>query len=92
MMLTKATPPLIRASRPGLAGDTLWLAFTAFVSALILVIVCLPLSAELSVHNPPGDAAGKPPASLIPRAGTGSAAVARLPVLAIGDRTTRPCD
>jgi hypothetical protein len=89
MMLTKAAPPLIRASRQGLAGNTLWLAFTAFVVAVILAIVSWPLSAELSTHNLPGTAAGKLPTSLTSRANAGFAVVAPLPVLAIGDRITR---
>jgi hypothetical protein len=76
MMLTKAAPPLIRASRPGLAGDTLWLAFTAFVAAVILVIVSWPLSAELSTHNLLGTAAGKPPAVSPLGRNAGSAVVA----------------
>ena len=55
---------VIGPSRPRLVGDVLWLGFTAFVFAVILVIVCWSLSVELSAHNPPGVAAGKPTAGL----------------------------
>ena len=89
MMATEATP-VIGPSRPRLVGDVLWLGFTAFVFAVILVIVCWTLSAELSAHNPPSAAAGKPTASLASGTSTGSAAAAPLPVLASGDRITRP--
>jgi hypothetical protein len=89
MMATKAAP-VIGASRPRLAGDVLWLGFTAFVFAVILVIVCWSLSAELSAHNPPGAAAGRPIAGLTPGKSTASAAPAPLPALAGGDRVTRP--
>jgi hypothetical protein len=83
MMLTTRPPPpsIIRVSRPGpgFAGDVLWLAFTAFVAALILVVVGSPLWAELSMHNSPGGAAGEPAAHLIPGASAGSAVVAPFP-------------
>jgi hypothetical protein len=62
-MATEATP-VIGPSRPRLVGDVLWLGFTAFVFAVILVIVCWPLSAALSVHNPPDAAANQPTAGL----------------------------
>jgi hypothetical protein len=88
-MATDATS-VIGPSRPGLVGDVLWLGFTAFVLAVILAIVCWSLSAELSAHNPPGAAAGKPTASLTSRTRTGSVAPAPLPALASGDRITRP--
>jgi hypothetical protein len=88
-MATKAVPA-IGASRPRLVGDVLWLGFTAFVLAVILVIVCWPLSAELSVHNPPGAVANKPTASLIPGTSTGSVAQAPLPAPASSDQITRP--
>jgi hypothetical protein len=88
-MATEATP-VIGPSRPRLVGDVLWLGFTAFVFAVILVIVCWSLSAELSAHNPPGVAAGKPTASLTSETSTGSASAAPLPAHASGDRITRP--
>jgi hypothetical protein len=88
-MATKAVPA-IGASRPRLVGDVLWLGFTAFVLAVILVIVCWPLSAELSVHNPPGAVANKPTASLTPGTSTGSVALAPLPAPASSDQITRP--
>ena len=43
MMATNAVP-VIEAGRPKLAADVLWLGFTAFVFAVILVIVCWPLA------------------------------------------------
>src|SRR5208282_588481 len=89
MMATKAVP-VIGASQPRLAGDVLWLGFTAFVFAVILVIVCWPLSAALSVHNPPDAAANQSPAGLRSGTSTGSATAAPLPVLASGDRIARP--
>jgi hypothetical protein len=88
-MATEATP-VIGPSRPRLVGDVLWLGFTAFVFAVILVIVCWPLSAALSVHNPPDAAANQPTASLTTGTSTGSATAAPLPVLASGDRIARP--
>jgi hypothetical protein len=89
MMATEGTP-VIGPSRPRLVGDVLWLGFTAFVFAVTLVIVCWSLSAELSAHNPPGVAAGKPTASLTSETSTGSASAALLPAHAGGDRITRP--
>ena len=80
---------MIGPSRPRLVGDVLWLGFTAFVFAVILVIVCWSLSAELSAHNPPGAAAGKPTASLMSGTSTGSATAAPVPALAGGNRITR---
>ena len=62
MMATEAGR-LIGPSRSKLAGDVLWLGFTAFVSAVILVIVCWPLSADLSAHDHQdhgGDESGEP--------------------------------
>ena len=88
-MATEATP-VIGPSRPKFAGDVVWLGFTAFVFAVILVIVCWSLSTELSAHDPPGVAAGKPTASLASGTSTGSAAAAPLPALASGDRIARP--
>ena len=88
-MATKAVPA-IGASRPRLVGDILWLGFTAFVLAVILVIVCWPLSAELSVHNPPGAVANQRTASLASGTSTGSVVPAPLPAPAGGDRITRP--
>ena len=41
MMATNAVP-VIGESRPKLAADVLWLGFTVFVFAVILVIVCWP--------------------------------------------------
>src|SRR5271169_3492312 len=89
MMGTEAAS-LIGPRRSRLGGDVLWLGFTAFVFAVILVIVCWPLSAALSVHNPPDAAANQPTAGLRSGTSTGSAAAAPLPVLASGDRITRP--
>ena len=88
MMATNAVP-VIGESRPKLAADVLWLGFTAFVFAVILVIVCWPLSAALSVHNPPDAAANQPAANLTPGTSAGSATAAPLPALAGGDRITR---
>jgi hypothetical protein len=88
-MATEATP-VIGPSRPKFAGDVVWLGFTAVVFAVILVIVCWSLSAELSAHNPPGAAANQPTASLASGTSTGSAAAAPLPALASGDRIARP--
>ena len=88
--MTIKAVPVIGASRPRLVGDLLWLGFTAFVFAVILVILCWSLSAALSAHNPPGVAAGKPTASLTPETSTGSASVAPQPAPASGDRITRP--
>jgi hypothetical protein len=88
MMATNAVP-VIGASRPKLAADVLWLGFTAFVFAVILVIVCWPLSAALSVHNPPDPAANQPAANLTPGTSAGSATAAPRPALAGGDRITR---
>ena len=89
MMATNAVP-VIGESRPKLAADVLWLGFTAFVFAVILVIVCWPLSAALSVHNPPDAVANQPAANLTPGTSAGSATAAPLPALAGGDRITRP--
>ena len=89
MMATEATP-VIGPSRPRLVGDVLWLGFTAFVFAVILMIVCWSLSAELSARNPPGAAAGKPTSGLTPETSTGSASAEPLPAPASGDRITRP--
>lgn len=83
---------LIGPRRSRLAGDVLWLGFTAFVFAVILVIVCWPLSVELSAHNPPVAAAGKPTASPTPGTSTASVALAPMPALAGGDPITRPGD
>ena len=88
-MTTKAVP-VIGASRPRLVGDLLWLGFTAFVFAVILMIVCWSLSAALSAHDPPGAVVGKPAAGLTPETSTGSASVAPQPAPASGDRITRP--
>ena len=89
MMETEATQ-LIGPSRSRLAADILWLGFTAFVFAVILMIVCWSLSAELSARNPPGAAAGKPTSGLTPETSTGSASAEPLPAPASGDRITRP--
>jgi hypothetical protein len=88
MTETEATQ-LIGPSRSRLAGDVLWLGFTAFVFAVILVIICWPLSAELSVHNPPGAATSRPTAGLTSGTSTASAAAPSLPALAGGDRFAR---
>jgi hypothetical protein len=80
---------LIGPSRSRLAGDVVWLGFTAVVFAAILVIICWPLSAELSVRNPPGVAASKPTAGLTSGTSAASAAAAPLPALAGGDRIAR---
>jgi hypothetical protein len=80
---------LIGPSRSKLAGDVLWLGFTAFVFAAILVIMCWPLSADLSVRNPPGVAASKPTAGLTLGTSAASAAATPLPALAGGDRIAR---
>jgi hypothetical protein len=89
MMETEATQ-FIGPSRSRLAADILWLGFTAFVFAVILAIVCWPLSAALSVHSPPDAAANRPAASLTSGMSAGSATAAPLPALAGGDRITRP--
>jgi hypothetical protein len=87
-MATKAAP-IIGASRPRLAGDILWLGFTGLVLALILGIICWPLSAELSLRNTASAAPHEPPATLASGAGTSSAATAPLPALAAGGSITR---
>ena len=84
----EATLP-IEPSRSRLAGDVLWLGFTAFVFAVILVIVCWPLSAQLSAHNPPGVAANRSTAGLAMGTSTASAAATPLAALAGGDRIAR---
>ena len=89
MMETEATQ-FIGPSRSRLAADILWLGFTAFVFAVILAIVCWPLSAALSVHSQPDAAANQPSASLTSGMSVGSATAAPLPALAGGDRITRP--
>jgi hypothetical protein len=80
---------LIGPSRSKLAGDVLLLGFTAFVFAAILVIMCWPLSADLSVRNPPGVAASKPTAGLTLGTSAASAAATPLPALAGDDRIAR---
>jgi hypothetical protein len=80
---------LIGPSRSRLAGDVVWLGFTAVVFAAILVIICWPLSADLSVRNLPGVAASKPTAGLPSGASPSSAAATPLPALAGGDRIAR---
>jgi hypothetical protein len=87
MMATETAPG---PSQSRLAGDVLWLGFTGFVLALILLIVCWPLSVELSAHNPPGGAAGKPTSGLASGTNPRSAPAAHFPALAGGDRITRP--
>lgn len=88
-MATKAIP-VIGASQPRLAGDVLWLGFTAFIFTAILAIVCWSLSAALSVHNPPDAAANRPTASLTSGAGADPLTAAPPSTLAGGDRITRP--
>jgi hypothetical protein len=88
IMTTKAAP-IIGASRPRLAGDILWLGFTGLVLALILGIMCWPLSAELSPRNTASTAPDKPTATLASGVGTSSAATAPLPALAGGASITR---
>ena len=87
-MGTKAAP-IIGASRPKLAGDLLWLGFTGFVLALILGIMCWPLSAELSPRNTASAEPAKPTASLTPGAGASSDATSPLSAVAASDSTTR---
>ena len=89
IMATKGAP-LTGASRPRLAGDILWLGFTGFVFALILGIMCWPLSAELSLRNTASAAPREPTTTLTSGAGTSSAATAPLPALAAGASITRP--
>jgi len=89
MMGTEAAS-LIGPRRSRLGGDVLWLGFTAFVFAVILVIVCWPLSVDLSAHNPPIAAAGKPTANPTPATSTASVAPAPRSALAGGDPLTRP--
>ena len=81
--------PIIGASRPKLAGDILWLGFTGFVLALILGIMCWPLSGELSPRNTASTEPAKPTATLTPGPGTSSATTTPLPALAAGDSITR---
>jgi hypothetical protein len=87
-MGTKAAST-IGASRPRLAGDILWLGFTGLVLALILGIICWPLSAELSLRNTASAAPQEPTATLASGVGTSSAATAPLPALAAGGSITR---
>jgi hypothetical protein len=87
-MATKAAP-IIGASRPRLAGDILWLGFTGLVLALILGIMCWPLSAELSLRNTASAAPHEPTATFASGAGTSSAATAPLPALVAGGSITR---
>jgi hypothetical protein len=88
IMGTKAAPT-IGASRPRLAGDILWLGFTGLVLALILGIMCWPLSAELSLRNTASAAPHEPTATLASRVGASSAATAPLPALAAGTSITQ---
>ena len=87
-MATMAAP-IIGASRPRLAGDILWLGFTGFVLALLLGIICWPLSAELSPRNTASAEPAKPTATLPPGAGMGSTATASLAAFAAGTSITR---
>jgi hypothetical protein len=80
---------LIGPSRSRLAADVVWLGFTAFVFAVILVIICWPLSGELSVRNPPGVASSKPTTGLTSGTSVAPAAATPLPALAGGDRIAR---
>jgi hypothetical protein len=86
-MATNAVP-ITEASRPRLAGDILWLGFTGLVLALILGIMCWPLSAELSPRNTAHAAPDKPAATLASGVGTSSVATAPLPALAGGASIT----
>ena len=76
-------------SRPRLAGDILWLGFAGLVLALILGIMCWPLSAELSPRNTASAAPDKPAIAPTSGAGTSPAATAPLPALAAGASITR---
>src|SRR5215472_11601521 len=58
--------PTVGASQVRLAGDILWLAVTVFSSAVIVGIVCWPLSTELSSHPVAGAAASIPNSGVIP--------------------------
>src|SRR5438034_7521285 len=71
-MSTKAAPTALK-SRVGFAGDILWLAMTGFALALIMGIVCWPLSAELSPRLLAGPALDKSALSLTPDTGASSA-------------------
>ena len=62
------------ASPVGFAGDILWLGITAFVLAIIMGIVCWPLSAELSPRLFAGSGSEKPTSSLTSETGATSAA------------------
>jgi hypothetical protein len=66
--------PTAGTSRVGFAGDILWLGITALALALVMGIVCWPLSAELSPRLPTGPASDKPASSLTPETGAGWAA------------------
>jgi hypothetical protein len=68
--------PTAGASQPMLAGDILWLAVTIFAFAVIMGIVCLPLSAGLSPSFVAGAGAGGPTASALPEASASATLVA----------------
>src|SRR5713101_9754630 len=72
-MPTEAAPTA-GESRVGFAGDILWLGITGIVLALIIGIVCWPLSAELSPRLLAGSNSDKPIYSLTPETGASSAA------------------
>ena len=71
-------------SRVGFAGDILWLGITAVVLALIMGIVCWPVSAGLSPRLLAGSGPDRPTPSLIPEttvgAPSGTLNVNRLPL------------
>ena len=64
-MPSKAAPGF-GASQVRLVGDILWLAVTVFAFAVIMGIVCWPLSTELSSHPVAGATASIPNAGVIP--------------------------
>jgi hypothetical protein len=76
-MPTKVAATAVKP-RVGFAGDILWLGVTGFVLALIMGIVCWPLSADLLPRLLAGPASDKPTSSLTPETGA-SVAVAAAP-------------
>jgi hypothetical protein len=62
------------SGRMGFVGDILWLGVTAFVLALIMGIVCWPLSAELLPRLLAGQVSNKPTPRIIAETGASAAA------------------
>ena len=70
--MTIKVSPTVKAIRAKPVGEILWLAVTAVEFAVIMGIVCLPLSAELLPRLATGAASGDRNVSLVPATGTAS--------------------